>query len=320
MTVRLFILFSALISLSVTANPLEEVCVHFWKHLRTTYVKIGGQTAPKGDAVFEIATKLLPHIRGPIHLDISHNKTFLRPAPVAHLLTDHPHVTQLDLSHNPLADNFFFFPPFKRLTYLNLSYTGISFSSSYKVGELLSNNDHLTGLSLSGNGWDDLCAEPVAGILRSNNTLKHLNLDHNKLRDRAAKELGTSLANSTLESLTLSHNKISNGGAIALAEALQGSTLKAFDLSHNRIGDKGADAFVRLLSNPSSLRWLYLHDNPFGEKAACDLISAFIKVSPGLGAFTISSTSPEGQECISEAQTKHPNLNPHLKRTEVTRQ
>ena len=320
MFVRLFVLFSALISLSALANPLEEVCVHFWKHLRITHVRIGGKTSPKGEAVFDIASRLLPHIQGCIHLDISHNETHLRSAPVARLLTAHPHVTELDLSHNFLEDRFSFSPPFRELTYLNLSYTATSPSTAYKLGDLLSDNKRLRGLGLSGNGWNDLDIEPVASSLRDNHTLKHLHLDHNKLRDRGAIELASSLLEAALESLTLSHNKVSNPGAIALAEALPGSTLKALDLSHNRMGNAGADAFVSLLRSPSSLQWLYLHGNPFGGEATCALVAAFKSRTPPLRAFTISSTSVKGQECIAEAKMNHTNLNPYSKPTEVTKQ
>lgn len=96
------------------------------------------------------------------------------------------------------------------------------------------------------------------------------------LTDAHAKLLATELkTNTTLRSLDLSKNQIGPEGALALAEALEVNTsLCALDLSYNQIGEIGAKAL--LSAKTTSLRGLILgHNNIHDEQG--NLLSALPK-------------------------------------------
>lgn len=79
----------------------------------------------------------------------------------------------------------------------------------------------------------------------------------------------------TLKELNLSHNKIDDPGIKAIEVALKkNSTLTNLNLSYNRIGDLGITTLARLLGVNSILKDIYLTDNEITGRGILDLLKA----------------------------------------------
>ena len=105
----------------------------------------------------------------------------------------------------------------------------------------------------------------MAWALKTNSTLRHLNLARNDIGNHNDVQWVATIIQSCkgLSFLCLCDNCIDCGGAIMLAHALQDSCLMHLDLSSNYVGGKGAEALARSATLPISiLTTLLLHDNP----------------------------------------------------------
>ena len=96
--------------------------------------------------------------------------------------------------------------------------------------------------------------------LKSNISLKELNLYQSNIGVEGAKALADALkTNTKLTKLDLVFNKIENEGAIALASALEkNQTLTEINLANNMIGDEGAIALAKALETNISVRKIYI--------------------------------------------------------------
>ncbi len=122
----------------------------------------------------------------------------------------------------------------------------------------------------------------LAEVLKTNDTLQHLNLSHmisKTIGDVGATALGAALTvNSTLRHLDLSSSSIGTKGAIALSEALKvNSTLQYLDLCYNPIGAAGTTALGQALLVNSTLQHLRLEgDHTIGAEGAVSLGQALL--------------------------------------------
>ncbi|KAF9432437.1 hypothetical protein BGZ76_010812 [Entomortierella beljakovae] len=116
----------------------------------------------------------------------------------------------------------------------------------------------------------------LVNSLKTNTTLTHLDLRHNKIGNEGALALLEALkTNTTLTTLNLSDNSIGEGGALALSIALMiNTTLTTLDLRNNTIGNEGALALSDALKANTTLTNLNLSSNLIGNKGAQALSEA----------------------------------------------
>jgi Leucine Rich repeat len=86
-------------------------------------------------------------------------------------------------------------------------------------------------------------------LVRSDCTLKYLNLSNNKLGPAGGPHLASIIqGNGTIRELNLAHNQLAKRGVKAIVSALMSNkTLRSLNLSHNCIGDNGAILFAPVL-------------------------------------------------------------------------
>ena len=103
--------------------------------------------------------------------------------------------------------------------------------------------------------------------LATNQTLKKLTLDSNKIWNKVggegAKHLAEALkVNTTLKEIELSTNQIGDDGAQHLSEALLVNTsLQYIDLEKNNINNGGAQSLAASFKGHQSLRKIYMDGN-----------------------------------------------------------
>ena len=107
--------------------------------------------------------------------------------------------------------------------------------------------------------------------------LKTLNLANNCITKDAADEMALTLTtNNTLKALNLSHNKLQNMGIIRLMESLltDNKTLNVLNVESNKINDLAADKIADTLTKNKSLEQLNLSSNSLKTKSAIKVINA----------------------------------------------
>uniref|UniRef100_A0A8C1R1K9 Uncharacterized protein n=1 Tax=Cyprinus carpio TaxID=7962 RepID=A0A8C1R1K9_CYPCA len=132
-------------------------------------------------------------------------------------------------------------------------------------------------------GLTNESCSPIATVLRSNSTLKELDLSNNNLQDSGVKKLQNGLedTNCTLENLRLSNCGISEEGYKALASALRSnpSHLIELDLTGNDPGQSGVKQLNDLLQDPNcqlkTLRFL----GPAADEA-CHYVTGIVGKNP----------------------------------------
>ncbi|KAL6058667.1 Myotubularin-like phosphatase domain [Balamuthia mandrillaris] len=117
----------------------------------------------------------------------------------------------------------------------------------------------------------------LASALRTNHTLKTLDLRFHYLGPATAKLLAHSLlTNHTLQTLNLAGNQLGNQGAQALAEALRvNHGLTDLNLKRNNVGPKGAQALAEALLHNHYLTALNLEKNGLENKHLSPFLEAF---------------------------------------------
>jgi Ran GTPase-activating protein (RanGAP) involved in mRNA processing and transport len=89
------------------------------------------------------------------------------------------------------------------------------------LARLKRNDPTLVELNLVSYGLVPETVEPIAEALKTNKSLKILNLSRNRIRDQGATALSFALRiNDTLESLDVSWNEIGAPGAVSIADTL----------------------------------------------------------------------------------------------------
>lgn len=126
-------------------------------------------------------------------------------------------------------------------------------------------NLNISSLDLSSNGLKETNA--LEGFLRTNQTVRDLNLAHNLFGDRGLAFLLTPLqyTNRTLISLDLSDNHSQTADAVGLLLS-RTKTLKALFLGYNSFGPRGIMSMARELTGNSSLETLALPNTNLGHR------------------------------------------------------
>ncbi|XP_016414800.1 protein NLRC5-like [Sinocyclocheilus rhinocerous] len=167
---------------------------------------------------------------------------------------------------------------------LNLSLHELGDTRVNQIAALLRDKHcKLNTLMLCDCGLTDESCSALATVLRSNSSLKELDLSNNNLLDSGVKKLQNGLENTncTLENLRLSNCGISEEGYKALASALRSnpSHLIELDLTGNDPGQSGVKELNDLLQDPNcqlkTLRFLSL-----AADEACQFLTGVMCKNP----------------------------------------
>ncbi len=209
-------------------------------------------------------------------------------------LVDLPALVTLDLSGNAL-EHVVMGPlarllavPGRALTSLVLDDNAISDRGMSDLCGALLNNVALTHLSVSNNRLTRACCKSVAAMLRSNTTLRHLNLD-------VAVINGNILArglqhNATLKRLDLNYCTIRDGGLDALVNALIAnpkSALAHIGLWFVDMTDVGLISLMRLVRTSSTVDVLHVAGNQITD-AGWAAVAATLRITSTLRVLGIA--------------------------------
>uniref|UniRef100_A0A8C2EGM5 Uncharacterized protein n=1 Tax=Cyprinus carpio TaxID=7962 RepID=A0A8C2EGM5_CYPCA len=159
------------------------------------------------------------------------------------------------------------------LSELNLSKHKLELKNVEQLAALMQDKHcKLNKLQLCGCGLKEESCSALATVLRSNSSLKELDMSNNNLQDSGVKKLQNGLEdkNCTLQKLRLSDCSITEEGYKALASALRSnpSHLIELDLTGNDPGQSGVKQLNDLLQDPNySLKTLKFL-SPDAERAS----------------------------------------------------
>ncbi|XP_071962216.1 dynein regulatory complex subunit 5-like [Antedon mediterranea] len=164
---------------------------------------------------------------------------------IAHIL-DHPSLSELDLSHNMIAD-----------------------SGARAIGKFINGRCKLTKLNLSNNKIRANGAAAIGHALSKNTTLKLLDMKLNRIGDDGGQAICQTLTkNTTLENLNLGSNELSEPTAAVLAQiVIHNTTLKYIDLSCNRLGPDGGKQIQEGLEENTTLLHIDLRLTEVGQES-----------------------------------------------------
>jgi len=121
------------------------------------------------------------------------------------------------------------------LTHLDISWNQLGRKATKGISKLIQRNDTMKVLDLSRNhiGYSNVGMEKLSVALKSNKSLRVLDLGDNRIENPGAKWLGRALkCNSGLDSLRLSGNDFTDKGALYIAKGLEfNSTLTTLNLT-----------------------------------------------------------------------------------------
>ena len=137
---------------------------------------------------------------------------------------------------------------------------------AYALASVITHNKLMERLLLSDNNLNDDGVIGIAQSLRECCKLKCINLQSNKVTERAAEALAHVISSNTgLEELYLGNNQLQLG-VIKIATALNIiSSLKILDLQHNNIPEQVAGNLAGAISANTSLEKLWLSGNHLGS-------------------------------------------------------
>jgi Ran GTPase-activating protein (RanGAP) involved in mRNA processing and transport len=201
-------------------------------------------------------------------------------AEIAPVLYRNTSIKSLDLAHNGLDDiestNVLreLIRRNKTITSLCLGHNtfGPNAAAARSIAEGVRSNTALQQLDLSACGLDDRGISLLANALAIRNaSILELNLAFNEITSAGVRALvdDTVEAVKTLTKLCLWYNPIRSEGATILADALRRNTmpsLKRLDLRSCGIDDDGFVTMVSALEHNTSLQFLNLAGNYFGER------------------------------------------------------
>uniref|UniRef100_A0A673HXP3 Uncharacterized protein n=1 Tax=Sinocyclocheilus rhinocerous TaxID=307959 RepID=A0A673HXP3_9TELE len=146
--------------------------------------------------------------------------------------------------------------------------------------------NQISALLLRKCGLTEESCSALATVLRSNSSLKELDMSNNNLQDSGVKKLQNGLENinCTLEKLGLSNCSITEEGYLALASALRSnpSHLIELDLTGNYPGQSGVKQLSDLLQDPNyQLKTLRLRDCGLTEES-CSALATVLRSNSSL--------------------------------------
>lgn len=178
---------------------------------------------------------------------------------------------------HPLSSSLGFLLATSQLKQVRLTHCELDARLAASLAAGLKSNTSLRVLDLTGNGLDDEAITTLAeGVARSQ--LDLLTLDFNAFGDVGVAALSNMLAHHpTLRELHLFGNRVTGEGARHLAAALRtNSSLSTLILSFNQIGDSGAVALAEALTVNTTLTQLWFPSNSVGASG----IEAFARYLP----------------------------------------
>ncbi|XP_067271649.1 protein NLRC5-like isoform X2 [Pseudorasbora parva] len=163
---------------------------------------------------------------------------------------------------------------------LNLSECELGDSGVNQIAVLLQDKHcKLNTLMLRNCGLTEESCSALATVLRSNSSLKELDISNNNLQDSGVKKLQNSLGNTncTLKKLILSNCNITEEGYKALASALRSnpSHLIELDLTGNDPGQSGVKLLSDLLEDPNCQLKILRFLNPDADEA-CQFVRGLV--------------------------------------------
>mmetsp|Transcript_11921 Transcript_11921/g.17090 ORF Transcript_11921/g.17090 Transcript_11921/m.17090 type:complete len:262 (-) Transcript_11921:165-950(-) len=151
---------------------------------------------------------------------------------------------------------------------LNLNIRRLNFESMRHFSQALQSNNVLQILNLTSSLVTPSDIRPLAAILVDQKSLQVIHLSYNQLKDIPHFE-PVLRSNQSIRHLYFNFNRLTNQSAIALAEGLtQNTSLEVLDLSWNKIGDPGAVALAAMLHHNTTLKYLGLSRNLFELEGA----------------------------------------------------
>ncbi|CAF1357671.1 unnamed protein product [Didymodactylos carnosus] len=195
-------------------------------------------------------------------------------------------------------------PEIKKSTTLNVS------EEIWELAGQLSSNKTPSELNLSSKKLSDNEIEVICDKLKTNQSLKELDLSYN-ISDTSALLLSNALkTNRNLVRLNLSFNQISDEGVRSLSDALkQNHCLTILNLSSNQIGDDGVQLLSNALKENHSLMELNLSSNRITDAGARSLSNA-LKVNRNLTILHLSTNiiGDDGALSLSDALKQNQSL------------
>ena len=197
---------------------------------------------------------------------------------IASLLSSNYPITKLDVSHNKLSSStdiiFKSLHHNNVLTELLLGYTSLRSSDVQLLAQMLTINNTLSVMDISGNHiaaqyiteWRDISlnklimyncklgvsgADKIGKMLYHNKSITAVNLGSNKIGDEGVEKLIEHLkSNKTIKNLGLQDNNITSNGANHLSKlfSLNHTTVNSIQLSDNPLKDEGIDLILQSIT------------------------------------------------------------------------
>ena len=201
---------------------------------------------------------------------------------IASLLSSNYPITKLDVGDNKLSSSIDMI--FKSLhhntvlTELLLRNTLLKSSDMQSLGQMLTSNNTLSVMDISGNDVGPDGCKYLANC--KNISLNKLIMRWCKLGVSGADKIGNMLCNNSITSLDLCWNSIGDDGVETLVEHLKSSkTIKHLGLWDNNITSHGANHLRKLFSlNHTTVNSIELGNNPLKDKGV-DLILQSITIN-----------------------------------------
>ncbi|KAK1946871.1 Leucine-rich repeat-containing protein 74B [Phytophthora citrophthora] len=226
------------------------------------------------------------------YLDLSHttlggdDEAF---APVAVAIESHPSLKRVNLSHNSIGERggillgTMLTSPSCVVRVLDVSWNSIRRTGAVALGLAMRTNTSLKNLQMSMNRCGDGGGEQLAAALACNTTLAQLDLSHNALTGVSAVAFGFFLRqNQSLRTLDMKDNSLGEVGARALLRAIAlGSrceiSLSVHDLETSSVGattTTSSSIFDASLPSASSPFELRIGESPYAFAVASELLDA----------------------------------------------
>jgi len=203
----------------------------------------------------------------------------------AHALKFNKNLVELLIANVPGIGKAFARMLYKNTTLRKLSLKSCTLGNTNLFLKVIKTNSTLKSLNLGRNEIPFKLTAKYAEALAQNTTLEEFELDSNILKD----EIGIDVAafglmlrnNTTLKLLNLSSNNIGDKGAIVISEGVKlNSTLAELNLEDNVIGHKGAHAIAAAFKT-RPLKRLTLWDNKF-KNSGYQALHSLLKYNPAL--------------------------------------
>ncbi|KAJ3268515.1 hypothetical protein HDV01_002693 [Terramyces sp. JEL0728] len=147
------------------------------------------------------------------------------------------------------------------------TYRNLDQQDAIELASALKTNKSLKILNLNGNRIGDAGVEAIIDSLNENKTIKQLNFGSNGLTDKSIVKISEFLStNTSVISICLFQNEIGNEGALALANMLtKNKTVVSLYLYLNKIQTHGMLMLAKSISTHPALQTVWLDHNPITE-------------------------------------------------------